>query len=81
MNRDTIEAEVRSILAPFVAQGALDRLPPQETYLQSLGIESADLVNVIVEVEDTFGFEIDLQRLGTLLTLADLIAAVEAARP
>ncbi len=78
MKREDLVRRIRSILAPYVPAGELERLPPDKTHLVALGVESADLINIIVEVEDDFEFEIEVARLQRLLTLADLVDAVEA---
>ena len=70
---------VVSILAPYVEPGALTRAAPEAIHLQTLDIPSADLIGVIIAIEDAFGIEIDDERLAELLTLDDVVRAVEAA--
>ncbi len=42
--------------------------------LEDLGLDSLDLVAVVVQIQDQFGVEIDPDELPALLTVADLAA-------
>lgn len=71
-----VAERVRAVFLRHVAPDILDRLPPESTYLQSLGLDSPALLNLVVDLEDTFGVEIASQDLYRLNTLADVIAAL-----
>jgi len=71
---------VVAILAPYVEAGVFSKAPLGAIHLQSLEIPSADFISVLLAIEDAFGVEIDEERLVALLTLDDVVRAVEAAR-
>lgn len=44
-------------------------------YLNSVGMNYLDRVEVAVELEDTFGFEIDIEEIDDIVTAEDFIKA------
>ncbi len=46
-----------------------------ETSFEELGIDSLDITDIAMSVEDEFGFEIEVD--GALKTVGDLIALIE----
>ncbi len=47
-----------------------------ETSFEELGIDSLDITDIAMSVEDEFGFEIEVN--GDLKTVGDIIALIEA---
>ncbi len=47
-----------------------------ETSFEELGIDSLDITDIAMSVEDEFGFEIEVD--GSLKTVGDIIALIEA---
>ncbi len=69
-------ARVRAVLARHVAADVLamvDQAPPEATYLQALGLDSPALLELVVDLEDTFGVEVASHDLYRLQTLGDLV--------
>jgi len=71
-----ITAKVIGILAQYVSPEALTG-DPDATELLSLGIASADMINVIIAVEDTFDLDVPDEYVHRLRTVGDIIRAVE----
>lgn len=76
---DVTEAVIR-ILERWAPADALRAHPPDELRLESLGLGSADMINLIVEVEDAFDLDVGDEYLHELRTLGDLVRAIEARR-
>lgn len=48
-----------------------------ESNLKELGLDSLDVVDMLMDVEDKFGIEFDNDEMLALNTVADIIAAIE----
>ena len=46
--------------------------------LRSLGIDSLDLVEIIMDVEDKFGIQFENDELNKFVTVDDVVKAIEA---
>jgi acyl carrier protein len=70
---------VREVLGAHTKDRRLFAAPPEEVSLQSLAIESVEMIGIVIELEDRFGRNIDEMRLHELHSLADLVRALEEA--
>lgn len=52
-----------------------------QTLISDLGAASTDIVSIAVAIEDKFRIELDESVLANIRTVADLVAAVDAAMP
>jgi len=77
MDRGEVFAKVVTIIKPFVRdEAALVGATDETRVLEDLGVNSARLVDIVLEFEDTFGIEIDdasADRVHTLGDAADII--------
>lgn len=48
-----------------------------ETKLLSLGIDSLDLVEIVMDVEEKYGIEFTNEELNTFVTVGDFIKAID----
>lgn len=68
--------EVRDILGDYAS------IPPQEIQMESslqkdLGLNSLDVINIVVEFEDAFDIEIDEPDIRAFATVGDLVTYLE----
>jgi len=80
MATNDVTATLIDILARRVPREVLSAHPPDETRLESLGVSSAEMINVVIDIEDRFEIEVDETRLYQFRTIRDLVAAIEATR-
>ncbi|WP_038035808.1 acyl carrier protein [Thermopetrobacter sp. TC1] len=73
--RDEIIARLTELLAPFNKEGV--PLTPQTDIAAELNIDSAGVMDFIMEVEDTFDIDIPLNVLSETRTIEDLARVVE----
>ena len=74
-----IFAGVVAILTPFVkAPDALSRCDSQTTILGDLKVNSARLVDVMLEMEDRFGIQVSDEEVDGLRTVGDAVELVLA---
>jgi len=78
MDRITIIENLKNIITPFVGdKEALDDLTEQTDFIKDLNINSANLVDIILDVEDFFDIQIDNESMEKMLNIEATIAIVE----
>ncbi|MBN1335056.1 MAG: acyl carrier protein [Deltaproteobacteria bacterium] len=78
--KDTPSAPSDALLALLEAQLGLDAVRVEQHLVEDLGLESADLVQLVALVEEEFGIVIPEEALPRLHTVADLLAFVPQGR-
>ncbi len=66
--KPTLENLIRLIKA----QLGIRNIQPQDLFVEDLGAESVDLLNIVAVTEDTFGIELDEAELANIFTIQDL---------
>ena len=79
MEQTEIFERVVKILTPYVKnQEALEAASPATHILDDLKVNSARLVDVVLEFEDAFNIEIDDDDVDTVETVGNAVALIEA---
>lgn len=83
MEKDTAQRvvsydEIKRVLVEEIGIDAAD-IRPDESFIQ-MGIDSLEMANLVLELEDAFGVEIPDDDLKTILTPNDVLAYVSANR-
>jgi len=70
--------ELKAILTPYTEQAeALENLGEETDFIKDLQINSANLVDVVLDVEEKFGIEIDNDSMAKMLTVKAAMEIVE----
>ncbi|MBN8642710.1 MAG: acyl carrier protein [Flavobacteriales bacterium] len=70
MNQDEILEQLKSIVKPFVKnEEAFQNLSEETDFITDLQINSANLVDIILDTEEAFDIEIDNQSMEKMLTI------------
>ncbi len=78
MTRQEIELKLKTIIKPYVQnEEAFNNLSPETDMLQDLQINSAHLVDVILDMEEEFDIEIDDETAEKMLTVGEAISTTE----
>tara|TARA_R110000850_G_scaffold140828_2_gene262392 strand:- start:207 stop:461 length:255 start_codon:yes stop_codon:yes gene_type:complete len=78
MTREEIELKLKTIIKPYVQnEEAFNNLSPETDMLQDLQINSAHLVDVILDMEEEFDIEIDDETAEKMLTVGEAISTTE----
>jgi len=78
MDRITIIENLKNIITPFVGdKEALDNLTEKTDFIKDLNINSANLVDIILDVEDFFDIQIDNESMEKMMNIEATIAIVE----
>ncbi len=81
METSSLLAEVLEVIRPFARnQEALESAQRETRLLEDLRVNSARLIDVILAVEDTFGFTIEEDEEEGLVCLGDMIDLISAKR-
>lgn len=78
MTRSEIEDKLRGIIKPYVQnEVAFQNLTEDTDMLQDLQVNSAHLVDIILDMEEEFDIEIDDETAEKMLTVGEAIDATE----
>lgn len=70
MNQEEILEKLKSIVKPFVKnEEAFQNLNEETDFITDLQINSANLVDIILDTEEAFDIEIDNQSMEKMLTI------------
>ncbi|WP_316818560.1 acyl carrier protein [Pedobacter nyackensis] len=82
MDREALVAKLKEIVTPYTQnKEALADIGPSTDFIKDLKINSANLVDVILDVEEEFDIEIDNQEMTRMLNVNETIAIIEAKLP
>lgn len=81
MNQEQAMEKVVAILKPFVkSPDALASVSMETSILKDLKVNSARLVDVVLEIEDTFGIEVKDEDADKVKTVGDAVKLIMAAQ-
>ncbi len=79
MDREKLVAKMKEIVAPYSHDPeALANIDYSTDFIKDLKINSANLVDIILDVEEEFDIEIDNQEMTRMLTVSETVAIIEA---
>ena len=67
-----ILAKVKEMVAGQLGKSE-DEITPEASFIEDLGADSLDLVELIMSMEDEFGLEISDEDAGSIITVQDAI--------
>lgn len=78
MEEKAIIEKLKTIVSPYVQrEEGLRDFSDRTTFLQDLEVNSAHLVDVVLDVEDEFGIEVDNESMQGMLSVGDARAIIE----
>lgn len=79
MEQSAIMAKLKEIIAPYAKNThALAELNEQSNFISDLKINSANLVDIVLDVEEAFDIEIDNASMEKMLTVGAAIQIVQS---
>lgn len=79
MSTDEIIYCLKKIVAPYVQnEEAFKHFNQQTDFVRDLEINSANLVDIVLDVEDEFDITIDNDSMDNMLTVNDAVAIIRA---
>ncbi|GAA3510962.1 hypothetical protein GCM10022393_25810 [Aquimarina addita] len=78
MTKEEILGKLKGIIEPFVEnQEALKKLSEETDFIKDLEINSANLVDIILDIEDEFSIEIDNEDMDKMLTVKASLEVIQ----
>ncbi len=78
MEKSAIIEQLKSIVKPFVKdEEAFQNINENTDFIADLNINSANLVDIVLDVEEAFHIEIDNQSMEKMLTVKATLAIIE----
>lgn len=78
MNREETIAKLKSIVKPYIQnQAAFDNLSESTDFINDLQINSANLVDVILDIEEEYEIIIDNQSMERMLDVKSAMEIIE----
>ena len=78
MNRTEATEKLKSIIKPYMQnQEAFDNLTEDTDFINNLQINSANLVDIILDIEVQFGIEIDNDSMEKMLDVKSALSIIE----
>lgn len=79
MNKTEIIAALIEIITPYTEEKEkLAGINEETDFIKDLNINSANLVDIVLDVEDKFGIEIDNEAMAKMLDVKSTIEIIEA---
>jgi acyl carrier protein len=76
MSEKTIEQRVKEIIVEQLGVKA-DQVTPEAKFIEDLGADSLDIVELIMALEEEFGYEIPDEEAEKLLNVGDVTKYIE----
>jgi len=81
MSKEEIIAELKNIITPYSEETiALQSIDNDTDFLKDLKINSANLVDIVLDIEDRFNIEIDNDSMAKMLTVKATVDIIENKR-
>jgi len=78
MNREELIAKLKVIIKPYTtAEEAYDNLTEETDFINDLAINSANLVDIILDIEETFDVVIDNTDMERMLDVKTAVEIIE----
>ena len=78
MDKQEIIGLLREIIKPYTEeQAALEKIDEKTDFIADLKINSANLVDIILDIEEKFGILIDNDSMAKMLTVSATINIIE----
>ncbi len=77
MDKDQIKAEVKKVLEPYVMQKELlDNLTDEVQLIQDLKINSAHVVDIVLDIEEKYDIIIDDESINKMNTIGEAVGVI-----
>ena len=78
MNKEKTIEELKSIVKPYIQnQEAFDQLSEDTDFINDLNINSANLVDVILDIEEKYDIIIDNEAMERMINVKAAVAIIE----
>ena len=77
-NNETMLTDLKSIIKPYIQnEEAFENLTEETDFIRDLKINSANLVDIVLDVEDKFDIEIDNDSMDKMLNVKAALEVIQ----
>lgn len=77
MTKEQLKSEIRSVIEPYVTQkDLLDNLSDEVQLIQDLKINSAHVVDIVLDIEEKYDIIIDDESINKMNTIGEAIEVI-----
>ena len=76
MSEKTVDQKVKDIIVEQLSVNA-EQVPPEAKFIEDLGADSLDIVELVMAFEEEFGIEVPDGDAEKLLTVGDVVKYIE----
>ncbi|MCX2573114.1 acyl carrier protein [Pedobacter sandarakinus] len=78
MNKEEILSKLKTIITPYTEEhSALDNIDENTDFIKDLKINSANLVDIVLDIEEKFNIAIDDDSMAKMLTVKATLDIIE----
>ena len=78
MNKETYYEKLKQIIRPYLPEDvSVDAIQPDSHLVRELNINSANLVDIVLDVEDAFDIVLENEDMDALQTVSDAIEIID----
>ncbi|WP_367330588.1 acyl carrier protein [Sphingobacterium multivorum] len=79
MKREELIGALKPIIAPYTTnEGAFGKLTEETDFMRDLQINSANLVDIVLDIEDQFGIVIENSDMERMLNIGAAVEIIES---
>ncbi len=79
MEKEVLIDKLKDVIKPCVQdQQAFDNLTEETDFINDLKVNSANLIDIVLDVEDVFDIEIDNESMEQMLTVEKAVEIIQA---
>jgi acyl carrier protein len=79
MEKEVLIDKLKDVIKPYVQdQQAFDNLTEETDFINDLKVNSANLIDIVLDVEDVFDIEIDNESMEQMLTVEKAVEIIQA---
>ncbi|TCD10198.1 acyl carrier protein [Pedobacter frigidisoli] len=78
MNKEEIISELKTIIQPYSEEAlALESIDENTDFIKDLKVNSANLVDIVLDIEERFKIEIDNDSMAKMLNIKSTVEIIE----
>ncbi len=79
MTKEDRYTQLRTIISPYLPEDvSADAIKPESNFIKDLNINSANLVDIVLDVEDTFDITLENEDMDSMQTVQDAIHLIDS---
>lgn len=77
---ETVFEKVRNIIAEQLGVEDASKITEETTFIDDLGADSLDVVELIIALEEEFGMEVPEEEAEKIVTVGDVVAFIDSGK-